>query len=311
MIRIKKDYTEVPKGLTSETAQHWTERALHEGKNHNANEYVYRHSSVVKSLRRIYADKCGYCESAVGVSSPMFVDHYRPKKGVKRKDDHPGYYWLTYEWSNLISCCGICNNKKLHHFPVSDEKKRIYQPQEDISQWRADSESFHNERPLILHPEINHPEEYLSVDIHGVMKENNSSRRAEITIEVCGLNRDGLVWMRNKIITEVRKRLWETAFSIRQEVRNKKIRNKEEFLGAIKDRFAGDFDSLILKGTPKEEYSLVGKCMLQEFKSFFTDMLPDESTRNILHIAFRLFSEQGTEEVNHAQDQEIPGLFTK
>ncbi|MDM8525785.1 hypothetical protein QUF80_20630, partial [Desulfococcaceae bacterium HSG8] len=188
MIRVRKDYTAIPDGLTSETAQDRIEMALREGKNHNANAYVYRHNSVVRSLRKIYADKCGYCETLLGVSSSIFIDHYRPKKGVKGKNDHPGYYWLAYEWSNLISCCGVCNNKKSHLFPVADEKNRVYQVQEDRSQWRADSESFRSEIPLTLHPEIDDPEEYLTVDINGVMRENKSSVKSGITIEVCGLN---------------------------------------------------------------------------------------------------------------------------
>ncbi len=219
----------------------------------------------------------------------MFVDHYRPKKRVKGEDGHPGYYWLTYEWSNLISSCGVCNNKKSHLFPVADEKRRICQPQVDRAQWRADSESFRTENPLILHPEIDAPEEHLTVDIHGVMRKKNGSRRAETTIEACGLNRDGLVWVRNRMITEVRKRLWDTAFSIRQEVQDKKIRNKEDFLKAMRERFRADFNFLLLKKDPKEEYSFVANCMLKGFRSFFAEILPDEATRDILHGAFALF----------------------
>jgi len=289
MIKVIKDYTSIPDGLTSETAQHWIEKALCERKNHNANAYVYRHNSVVRSLRKIYIDKCGYCEARLGVSSSIFVDHYRPKKGVKKKDDHPGYYWLAYEWSNLISSCGVCNNKKSHLFPVADEKDRIYQAQKDRSQWRADSESLRSEMPLTLHPEIDDPEKYLALDINGVMREKKSSVKARITIEVCGLNRDSLVLVRKKIITEVRQRLWDTAFSIRQDVQDRRIRKKEEFLKVIRDRFTGDFDLMALKKNPKEEYSLVGKCMLQEFKSFFVDTLTDEAIQSILHVAFRYF----------------------
>ncbi len=304
MIKITKDYKAIPDGLASDTAQRWTNKALREREKHIAKDHVYRHTSVVESLNKIYAGKCGYCESFLGVSSSLSVDHYRPKKRVK-KTEHSGYYWLTYEWSNLLSICWLCNSKKSNEFPLEDKEKRIHQPQNRRMQWVANSESLLSEKPLILNPEIDEPEEYLSINTDGVLAAKNDSQRGSTTIEKCDLNRHGLIKERNMIITEARKRLWDTAFLIRQEVRNGRISRKEEFIRAIWDRFNTELYLLLSRKKPEKEYSLVGKYMLQEFKLFFIDSISDEGTKSVLNKAFVMFSEQVSEEMNNAQGDDF------
>jgi hypothetical protein len=66
---------------------------------------LYGHSSVVSKLNNIYNHKCAYCEA---YEPEPEVEHYRPKKGVTG-EVHEGYYWLCYEWSNLMPACHDCN----------------------------------------------------------------------------------------------------------------------------------------------------------------------------------------------------------
>lgn len=299
MIRVKKDLSLLPPGLESNLAHQWTARALEEKERHEANNRVYRHESVVEALDKIYAGKCGWCETYLGVSSPLIIDHYRPKKAVKNDAGHPGYYWLSYEWSNLISCCSTCNNRKSHSFPLTDENNRVRHPPDDRTQWRADSESMLKESPLLLHPEIDFPDEIIGININGVILEKNGSSKGKATIELCDLNRPKLISERKKIIIGFRKSLWHMVFFIKDLVEKGRM-NKEEFLSALKEEFLTGFNWLLEIGKPEQQYSSVGKSMLENFDKFFIETLPDEDTREILEKAFKQFSDRLQEGAKNA-----------
>ena len=73
--------------------------------------------------------KCWYCESLQD-RSDKDVDHFRPKNSVKEATkDHPGYWWLAFDWRNYRYSCTYCNRKrrdiaggteggKHDHFPI-------------------------------------------------------------------------------------------------------------------------------------------------------------------------------------------------
>ena len=63
-------------------------------------------SRVRDKLNEYYHHKCAYCETGGGKAD---IEHYRPKGSVKEEDTHSGYYWLAYEWSNLIPSCVKCS----------------------------------------------------------------------------------------------------------------------------------------------------------------------------------------------------------
>src|SRR5258705_11060485 len=77
----------------------------------------------MKFLIKLFQGKCAYCESKIVVNQPGDVEHFRPKGRVvdenfrpikirhKKKGEmnHPGYYWLAYEWNNLFPSCIVCN----------------------------------------------------------------------------------------------------------------------------------------------------------------------------------------------------------
>ncbi|MGB0932388.1 MAG: hypothetical protein ACPGVB_16520, partial [Chitinophagales bacterium] len=72
--------------------------------------------AVRETLKTIYHNKCAYCES---IEAKPEIEHYRPKKGVKGII-HDGYYWLCYEWTNLIPSCRYCNTEggKGDYYPI-------------------------------------------------------------------------------------------------------------------------------------------------------------------------------------------------
>ena len=134
-----------------------------------------------------YRQKCGYCES-VGVTAPFDADHFRPKSRVRQhvEEDapqvqcggapHPGYYWLAFEWENLIPSCIRCNRQeKLDFFPVA--KANICDP--SMSPDALDA----MEEPLLINPYKENPEQYLIFDAQGKIGAIDGNPRGKASIE--------------------------------------------------------------------------------------------------------------------------------
>lgn len=164
-------------------------------------------------LNNFYLGKCAYCEKHCRAD----VEHYRPK-GIKKGDDaHSGYPWLCYEWSNLIPACIDCNGRsgKLSKFPVSGTRVTVphprWLPQKRISvkYHKADSNYLLNEMPLMLHPEIDDPIQFLAFRPHPQLRGfevygTDTDGRGDKTAEVCHLNRQDLLSDRLDILRNMR-----------------------------------------------------------------------------------------------------------
>jgi len=87
----------------------------------------YRHKDVKQTLVEMFHGKCAYCESKITHVDYGHIEHYRPKAGPKGRPD------LTFEWTNLLLACGICNGgeHKSDHFPEAAEDGPIINPCED------------------------------------------------------------------------------------------------------------------------------------------------------------------------------------
>ena len=66
-------------------------------------KYSHLWSDVKEYYRKLSFDKCWYCETSTH-RMPGEIDHYRPKAGVTGSD-HPGYWWLAFEWRNWHFVC--------------------------------------------------------------------------------------------------------------------------------------------------------------------------------------------------------------
>ena len=148
---------------------------------------------------------CAYCEGRYDAGEFGDAEHYRPKSEVTQSRmaiKHDGYYWLAYEWQNLLLACKKCNsthpdrdnstkkNKvshpgKLCEFPVAGQ--RITEPSDDPDQWIAD---LCQENPLLLHPYYDSYEEHFEAKLDGWIYPR--TERGRITIEICDLNRKEL-----------------------------------------------------------------------------------------------------------------------
>jgi uncharacterized protein (TIGR02646 family) len=94
----------------------------------------YGKATIKKSLFRAQREKCAYCEWKVPAAEFQDVEHYRPKVH---------YWWLCWEWGNLLFACYFCNRvHKKNRFPLADEATRL----------RAEDPAPGDEVPLILDP---------------------------------------------------------------------------------------------------------------------------------------------------------------
>ena len=159
-------------------------------------------------FRYFFFGKCAYCEGKVTPQSYGEGEHWRPKKGVQEKragdlttveregTPHPGYWWLAYEWSNLLPACQLCNNTpaKGMQFPVG--KSHVFEPGEATLDELDD-----REQPLLLHPlRGEDPEEHLGFDEFGQVFARRESIRGKASIEVFDLTRDELTEHRREFI---------------------------------------------------------------------------------------------------------------
>lgn len=93
-------------------------------------------------LENVFHGKCAYCET-LAPRHPGHAEHFRPKGRVDVRDPktgksvpaevewpdgkvatHPGYFWLAYNWKNLLPACHYCNSGrgKQNQFPLPSPK---------------------------------------------------------------------------------------------------------------------------------------------------------------------------------------------
>lgn len=217
MIHVQREQTDKagkkiqPNSAWFQLAVDGTGRAIEEQDQHKANREIYAHDQLKNALECLFHDKCAYCE--LKVLEGWEVDHFRPRGAVAEREDHPGYYWLTYVWENLYPSCQHCNQHrrekprwagqaalgaggKAAQFPLLDERSRAMGHTEDI----------HAERPLLLDPCLDDPEDYLGYDPKGhvfSLDDPNGTKADDIgsnTIKVLFLDRKRLRVRREETI---------------------------------------------------------------------------------------------------------------
>lgn len=136
----------------------------------------WNHLEVRNALSQLFHRKCAYCESRVEVPH---IEHFRPKQGAmdlhgERSDQH--YYWLAYEWTNLLLTCQDCSRTKGARFPIEGKRAPV----------GAMGLELMEEGPLLLDPCVDDPEEHLLYLSSGEVV--SETKRGQVTIEVLGLN---------------------------------------------------------------------------------------------------------------------------
>lgn len=119
---------------------------------------IYAHSTVKKALEKAQHGKCCYCEAAPEKPNAfLHVEHWRPKAYSKQSANGsqfcPGYYWLAYDWDNLLLSCHFCN---------SVNKRNIFPLFNPVNKARNHHEVLGLERPELLKPDgLQDPREHI------------------------------------------------------------------------------------------------------------------------------------------------------
>lgn len=161
-------------------------------------EDIYGHASVKNVLQQAQFDKCCYCEGRFRGLAAGDVEHFRPKAFSQQAQRsarlYPGYYWLAYNWNNLLFSCQTCNRShKRNLFPLSNPSRRV--------QKRTHSTS--REKPLLIDPSgpddpRDHIRFYQEVP-RGV------TRRGQTTIELLKLDRSDLNDRRRELLVMLKR----------------------------------------------------------------------------------------------------------
>lgn len=157
---------------------------------------VYKRKEVKEALKKMFNDKCAYCEASIEPVTYGDIEHFRPKSAYQQGKTeplvYPGYYWLAMDWNNLLLACDKCNRTyKKNLFPIVSESRRNKTHSCDL-----------NEEPLLLNPcdEDFEPIIHIRFRESGeVYSPEGKGSKGYITIETYGLY--------NKILTEKRREL--------------------------------------------------------------------------------------------------------
>lgn len=155
---------------------------------------LYKDASFIKILRDSQKNKCCYCQNDL---DPGEVEHFRPKGYYQQKRYgkvyHPGYYWLAYEWSNLLFACGGCNGSfKGNIFPLYNQGARA----------KNHNDNYLLERPVLLNPLFDEPSTYIYFKKEKI-KHKGPLKRGYRTIEILGLDRSALNNQRREYLNDL------------------------------------------------------------------------------------------------------------
>ena len=130
------------------TKQHALDEAVAHGQRPKPNRDLYRakgydfRHELYLSKNGPFRGKCAYCEQEIYGDQHVDMEHFRPHSSVSDLNwirvrvvmdgveiAHPGYYWLAYDWKNLLPACVLCNQQstdrssgrrigKMDRFPV-------------------------------------------------------------------------------------------------------------------------------------------------------------------------------------------------
>ena len=200
-------------------------------------------------------------------------------------------WWLGNEWTNLFPVCNYCNDKKADNFitknPLQKKKNLAVAPIENGILNRQKCSANHanlvDEKPQLLHPEIDNPEDFLEFTTKGkaIQKaETIVNRNIQQTLDLLNLS------------TNEEERL--DKIGKRKDYFDKNILNFLEYAPNdfqdtdLRLSFFTFFKELINWTDIKSQYSLLGIEMLNKFEEFFL-VNKDETVRKIVVQAFELF----------------------
>lgn len=119
-----------------------------ESQNDDYGEDEFREALIIAQ-----GEKCCFCEKPIDGGQ---IEHFRPKKAYQTTPGQslirPGYYWLAYDWKNLLISCSKCNSsgQKGNLFPITGA--RATSPKHNLT----------DENPILINPAEEDPSLFIS-----------------------------------------------------------------------------------------------------------------------------------------------------
>jgi uncharacterized protein (TIGR02646 family) len=235
LLRVRRDIVDIPVTLTGETARQARLEIVQylrlpadsrAQRRPPLPDRLYRSSDIVEALRRLFRDKCAYCESAVPRGDEN-VEHFRPlafARGLDGEEDRDYYVWLALEWENLLLACATCAKAKGSLFPVADRRARIRATYDEV---------LATELAELLDPTRDDPWHDLRMTTDGFCRPQR--RRGEVTVAALQLNRERLVARRAKDLADLRNSLPEALRTGEDERLSLLFHPSREYIGSRLD----------------------------------------------------------------------------
>lgn len=162
------------------------------------------HDSINSALKRLFHDKCAFCES-YATTEPY---RFRPAGSVlpmaKRADSRLYYIWLSAAWENLYPICQLCRPERPEYFPVKGTRAVLPSTAqleryvaEGIGLWRDHPPKESN---VLLDPCKDNFVPHFTSDLYGYLFPHTD--RAQQTIDQFNLNRQDLLEVRAQRLRE-------------------------------------------------------------------------------------------------------------
>lgn len=290
MRRIDDYLNDAPKNLQ---ANHQKTRAIAERvfTSKTIDKKDYNRTGVKKKLLEIYGHCCAFCEKRVGIADD--IEHFRAKHEISILDsafkkqviDNEGYYWLGFEWSNFLLACRVCNLEKTTLFPIKGT--RASAPTVDFTdktsldaffqQCHIRSTELMAEEPLLLHPVLDNPDDYLLFEMDGTVIAKNNNLRGAASIRIYGLSNEEkniiLIRDRQTIIYNIRGKVEHAMLNfvneerLYQDLLNIHVKLQEQIMEP--------------HHKIRHPFSAVRRACLERFKTFFIDIFEGEQAARL------------------------------
>lgn len=278
LIENRDDWERIARG---EISKNNIKSSVYKGERTVRGEKIYE---VRDTLKSIFHNKCAYCEN---IEKKPEVEHFRPKMKVDEVPLHPGYFWLCYEWTNLLPSCRYCNTEggKGNQFPVLGHRVNEA-PIEDnnfiTNRCKIDAVELLEERPLLLNPETDNVEDYFRFDKTGKIFGIDAEGRGEATRKICDLNRDNLLALRQEIIDE-------HVADLEDIVKENTSEEKSQYsFNQIKLKL----DRIRQKCSPESKFSLVYMNILALYEELIVSQIQTSSQKEFIRLAYKEYIEE-------------------
>ena len=230
----------------------------------------YDEDDVREKLDTMFHSKCAYCESLPKGTGLMEIEHFRPKAKVLQERGgairRTGYYWLAWEWENLLPSCHNCNSViyqyivggdspevkvlrgKGNLFPLADDNMRISH--------HENHKYLDKELPLLLNPCVDDPKNHLEYSDEGHIY--SRSDKGYISIITYGLDRKELFKDRLSIATLITAQIKRV-----RRCMTKWIADPENT--SVMEELIEERDILYAYVKPEREYSLMASQIIHRF----------------------------------------------